>query len=156
MFQPAAFVFGTEPAHAPAVPAANVAIERLSRRLKTVTGLLVVGDPPAHRCQEIEYDVALSMNLWPAGFDHVPLGVQIEYADVRFGAVLDMVHQCVYPDLEQVVCRFIGRGQLVIDDAIVRRAAVVKDIIEDPCDVDRLTSRADLKGNVHAPSPIAE
>ena len=70
--------------------------------------------------------------------------------------VLDVVHQGVERDLEQVVARLAGRRELVVDDAVMRGPPVVEDVVERARDADRLAVRADLEGHVDPAAAVAE
>ena len=98
----------------------------------------------------------LAVDLVPRQLDHPPLGVEVQHADVGRRAVLDVVHQGVERDLEQVVAGLAGRRELVVDDPVMRRPPVVEDVVERARDAHRLAVRADLEGHVDASSTVAE
>ena len=132
------------------------AVGRLAGRLQARAARLVVADPLGQRRQQVEELVPLAVDLLPRQLDHPPLGVEVEHADVGLGPVLDVVHQGVEGDLEQVVARLAGRRQLVVDDPVVGGPPVVEDVVEDAGDADRLAARPDLERHVDPAPAVAE
>jgi hypothetical protein len=149
-------VFGTQPPLALVAPAARVAERDLSGRLQALAARLVVADPLAHRRQQPEDLVPLGPDVLPLLLDHLPGRVEVKHAGVRRGLVLGVVHEDVDADLEQVVARLPGGGQLVVEDAVVVGPPVVEDVIEEAGDVDRLVVRPDVESRIHAAAAVAE
>src|SRR5438128_2077445 len=117
------------------IPSTAAAVARVGWRSEPTTAALIKSDPFAHRCEQVENLVSLGPDLVPRLLEHLSHGMQVKYADVRLGAVLNMVHEGIDAHLEQIVARFVRGGELVVDDSVVIASPVVEDVVEDAANV---------------------
>jgi len=134
------------------VPSADRAARWLTWRLQTFATCFIITLPLGHRRQQVEQFVPLAVDLGPCHLDHESIRVEVEHAHVGLGPVLNMMHQGIESNLEQVVAGLACRCELLVDDPMVRGAPIIEHIIEDPGDTDRFPLWSNLESHID-PSP---